>query len=124
MTPFVGRNKELKILIDGMNAAKSGNGRMYFIAGETGVGKTRLIEEFAKICEESGVRTITVKCVTEKYVPYFPIEQILEKLTDTKYDTLPLGLTVTTGDVSAELDRLKEATRTRTMILCKVNLIW
>jgi len=120
MTPFVGRNKELKILIDGMNAAKSGNGRMYFIAGETGVGKTRLIEEFAKICEESGVRTITVKCVTEKYVPYFPIKQILEKLTDIKYDTLdtlPLGLTVTTGDVSAELDRLKEATRTRTMIL-------
>lgn len=43
-TPVVGRSRELASLSAALDAAKGGHGAMLFIAGEGGIGKTRLVE--------------------------------------------------------------------------------
>ena len=57
-TPFVGRRGEL-IQFRGMLEAciEEGYGQTVYIRGEPGIGKTRLVEEFAKIAAEKGVST-------------------------------------------------------------------
>lgn len=43
-TPVVGRSQELASLSAALDAAKGGHGTLVFIAGEGGIGKTRLVE--------------------------------------------------------------------------------
>ena len=43
---FVGRDDEIKTLLDLLNKARAGAGQIITIMGEHGIGKTRLIEEF------------------------------------------------------------------------------
>lgn len=45
-SPFIGREAELSWLDDALMAAESGCGGIYFIEGESGVGKTRLVEQW------------------------------------------------------------------------------
>ncbi|MGH2737517.1 MAG: ATP-binding protein, partial [Actinomycetota bacterium] len=39
---FVGREPELGALADGLEAALAGSGRLFLLAGEPGIGKSRL----------------------------------------------------------------------------------
>lgn len=45
--PFVGRARELTEMVDSLDAAMSNHGNLIMVAGEPGIGKTRLVEEFA-----------------------------------------------------------------------------
>jgi tetratricopeptide (TPR) repeat protein len=55
-TPFVGRRADL-IQFRGMLEAciEDGHGQTIYVRGEPGIGKTRLVEEFARITAEKGV---------------------------------------------------------------------
>jgi class 3 adenylate cyclase len=46
LTPFVGRDRELRLLFECFEQAKAGHGQVVFIAGEPGIGKSRLLLEF------------------------------------------------------------------------------
>ena len=46
LTPFVGRDEEIAILMRRWERARQGNGQLVLIVGEPGLGKSRLIEEF------------------------------------------------------------------------------
>jgi tetratricopeptide (TPR) repeat protein len=46
LTPFVGRERELQLLFECFEQAKAGHGQVVFIAGEPGIGKSRLLLEF------------------------------------------------------------------------------
>ena len=46
LTPFVGRERELELLLDGFDRAKQGRGQAFSIMSEAGVGKSRLLYEF------------------------------------------------------------------------------
>ncbi|HEY7220727.1 MAG TPA: adenylate/guanylate cyclase domain-containing protein [Candidatus Binatia bacterium] len=48
LTPFVGREHELRILADCFEKAKAGHGQLVFIVGEPGIGKSRLLFEFRR----------------------------------------------------------------------------
>jgi class 3 adenylate cyclase/predicted ATPase len=48
LTPFVGRERELELLLDGFKRAKQGRGQAFSIISEAGVGKSRLLYEFRK----------------------------------------------------------------------------
>jgi class 3 adenylate cyclase/tetratricopeptide (TPR) repeat protein len=58
LTPFVGRRAEL-IQFRGMLQAciEERHGQTVYVRGEPGIGKTRLVEEFARIAAEKGVST-------------------------------------------------------------------
>lgn len=52
--PLAGREEELKTLRAAFDAAASGSRRVVLVEGEAGVGKTRVIDEFAAALAESG----------------------------------------------------------------------
>lgn len=55
-TPFVGRRSDL-VQFRGMLEAciEEGHGQTFYVRGEPGIGKTRLVEEFERIATEKGV---------------------------------------------------------------------
>jgi tetratricopeptide (TPR) repeat protein len=46
LTPFVGRDRELRLLFECFEQAKAGHGQVVFITGDPGLGKSRLLLEF------------------------------------------------------------------------------
>jgi class 3 adenylate cyclase len=48
LTPFVGRERELELLMDSFERVKAGRGQAFSIMAEAGVGKSRILYEFRK----------------------------------------------------------------------------
>lgn len=48
LTPFVGRERELRLLSDCFEKTKAGHGQVVFVVGEPGIGKSRLLLEFRR----------------------------------------------------------------------------
>ena len=44
---FVGRESELSVLCDLLERTRSGFGRVVFVTGEPGIGKTALLDQFS-----------------------------------------------------------------------------
>lgn len=81
-TPFVGRRQELASLQDRLEAARAGDGGLVLIAGEAGIGKTRLAEAVASEAEQSAVRVLWGRAWEGAGAPAFwPWVQILRPLT-------------------------------------------
>ncbi len=47
LTPFIGREHELGLLIDRWEQAKDGEGQVVLLSGEAGIGKSRLLKAFS-----------------------------------------------------------------------------
>lgn len=76
---FVGRANELRRLEAGVEAAHEGRAATFVIAGEAGVGKTRLIEEFLARAEAAGAVGLVGGCldVEEGRLPFGPFVEAL-----------------------------------------------
>jgi predicted ATPase/class 3 adenylate cyclase len=46
LTPFVGREEELRLLLNRWERAREGEGQLVLVVGEAGIGKSRLVAEF------------------------------------------------------------------------------
>src|SRR4051794_29798919 len=79
---FVGRTAELLELRSALTEAVGGRPSLAFVAGESGVGKTRLLSELERSAREDGVRVIGGDCVElgEGELPYAPIVAALRPL--------------------------------------------
>jgi predicted ATPase len=82
---FVARELELERLRRALDEALSGRGRVLFVTGEAGSGKTALIAEFAKRAEEANLDVVVASgsCNAHTGVgdPYSPFREILGLLT-------------------------------------------
>ena len=79
LTHFVGRERELELLLDGFKRAKSGRGQAFSIIAEAGVGKSRLLYEFRKAVANEGVTFLEGKCLSySRGVAYHPVIDILK----------------------------------------------
>jgi DNA-binding SARP family transcriptional activator len=56
--PLIGRERELSLLLDGLGDAHAGRGTLFLIAGEPGIGKSRLSDEVAERARELGAVTL------------------------------------------------------------------
>jgi predicted ATPase len=70
-TPFVGREAELAALTADLEAALAGRGGMVLLAGEPGIGKTRLAEELAAQASARGVLVLWGRCWEGEGAPAF-----------------------------------------------------
>jgi ATP/maltotriose-dependent transcriptional regulator MalT len=76
---FVGRSAELSELEAAFAEAAEGRASIAFVAGDSGVGKTRLVDELATRAKASGARVLSGDCVElgEGELPYAPIVTVL-----------------------------------------------
>jgi class 3 adenylate cyclase/tetratricopeptide (TPR) repeat protein len=79
LTPFVGRQKELELLLDGFERARAGRGQAFSIIGEAGVGKSRFLYEFRKAIGSEDVNFLEGKCLSfSQNVAYHPVIDLLK----------------------------------------------
>ena len=93
--PLIGRDAELEVLREALEAARAGTGRMVEIVGEAGVGKSRLLGALRE--EATGFRALHAVC--EAYTaatPYAVWQEMLREMLD-------LGRDATDETVSLQL---------------------
>lgn len=81
-TPFIGREEELARLSGVLERARGGEARAVLVAGDAGVGKTRVLDEIADRAARSGMTVLTGHCVDlgDVGLPYLPFTEILGRL--------------------------------------------
>jgi tetratricopeptide (TPR) repeat protein len=75
-THFVGRNRELTHLQGALGTVRSERHRLVLVLGEAGVGKTRLVAEFAK-ANQSGATVLFGRCSEHAIRPYEPFAEAI-----------------------------------------------
>src|SRR5919198_1146220 len=82
---FVGRSMEMGELEVAFADAAAGRPALAFVAGDSGVGKTRLVDELASRAKASGGRVLSGDCVElgEGELPYAPVVAALRALART-----------------------------------------
>ncbi len=76
---LVGRDEQIKDIRDSLEEIKDDSGKAIFIAGDTGIGKTRLVEELKRWAVEEDFDFLKGKCHLEDYEPYHPFKNALRK---------------------------------------------
>jgi len=75
---LIGRDAELAVLLDALDDAIACRGRLVLVGGEPGIGKSRLVEEFAAEAEVLGARALVGRCWEVGGAPaYWPWVQSL-----------------------------------------------
>ena len=102
---FVGRRDQLERVREALDRAVSGRPTFVVVAGDAGVGKTRFVDEMARLAEAGGWRTLVGGCVQmgDDTLPYAPIVEALRRLADVVGTT---DLETLVGPGSSELSRL------------------
>jgi len=75
--PFVGRGPELGRLRSAFTEAAAGQRRTVLVAGEAGIGKTRLGAELAALAAADGATVLAGRCDQYPGVPYLPLREAL-----------------------------------------------
>ncbi len=102
--PLVGRDPERAELLDGLNAAIAGRGSLVLIAGEPGIGKTRLTAEVLAQARNRGVFPLVGHCYEmEGAPPYVPFVEMLEHSART---VPPAAFRQALGESAAGVSRL------------------
>ena len=78
--PFVGRGRELEQLFSTWQTTLTDGMRAVLIAGEPGVGKTRLAGEWSRQAYEQGAVVIYGRCDEDLGAPYQPFAEALRSL--------------------------------------------
>lgn len=82
--PLVGRESEMALLQDRCQEARQGRGGLVLISGEAGVGKTRLVEAFARQLRWQGACVLWGRCYEfERILPYQPVAEALRTVVRT-----------------------------------------
>jgi class 3 adenylate cyclase/tetratricopeptide (TPR) repeat protein len=79
LTPFVGRERELELLLDALERAKEGRGQAVSIRAGPGEGKSRLLYQFRTTTANEDVTFLEGKCLSySRGVAYHPVIDILK----------------------------------------------
>ncbi len=74
LTPFVGRGRELELLLEAWERAKEGRGQAVSVVADAGLGKSRLLYEFRKAVSNEDLIFLEGKCLSYgRDVAYHPV---------------------------------------------------
>jgi ABC-type oligopeptide transport system substrate-binding subunit/class 3 adenylate cyclase len=77
-TRLVGRSRELGLGREALEALRSGRGGVLVVAGDAGIGKTRLLNELREVAEREGSCWLEGRCVSYgESLPYWPFRDLL-----------------------------------------------
>jgi hypothetical protein len=79
---FVGRDAEQQAVLSAWEAASRGQRRCVLLAGEAGIGKTRLAAQVAARVHASGAIVLAGRCDEDLAVPYQPFVEALRYFVD------------------------------------------
>ncbi len=79
-TPLVGRDAELGILEAALGAAMQGRGSTWLVAGESGVGKSRVLEELRTRALVDGAAVVSGQAINEGGSPYHVWRPVMRAL--------------------------------------------
>jgi hypothetical protein len=131
LTPFVGRERELELMVDGFQRAKTGRGQAFSVMAEAGVGKSRLLYEFRKAITNEDVTFLEGRCLSYgKGVAYHPVIDILKASFDIREsdgdsevkEKVKRSLEVTGADEATTLPYLLELLSVKESGLDKIPL--
>ena len=102
---FVGRGQELRRLDELLGLAEAGTPGAVLVAGEAGVGKTRLVKEFTTRATTAGACVLAGGCIAfaEGELAYGPLVEALRSLV---HRPDPAAEPILVGGVGSELARL------------------
>src|SRR5258708_15309950 len=113
--PIVGRGRELALVKNQYEIAKHAHASVVLVAGEPGVGKTRLVDEIAVLADQDGATVLRGgSSMAEGMPPYLPFLEALghyiqnaplDQLRD-QLATLPQVLTTILPELSGQLGDL------------------
>src|SRR5712691_1280487 len=93
LTPLIGRERELATMLDRFREVKAGRGQVVCIAGEAGIGKSRLVLEFRQALAAAGdaVTWLEGRCISfGQSIPLLPlIDQLRENFRIEEVDGEP-----------------------------------
>ncbi len=98
---LIGRKTELALLRQAIERSREGRESWLMLAGEPGIGKTRLAEEAAALAEQGGMRALWGRCPEEAGAPPFlPWTRALEAALSA-FDSPELGAHLGRGAAAA-----------------------
>ena len=82
--PFIGRDAELNQMVSLLNLATRRQSQIMLIEGESGIGKSRLVEETAGYARQQGIKLLSGKCYeAEQSLPYQVVIHLVGQALDT-----------------------------------------
>ena len=106
----MGRERELAELVAGLDDALAGRGRLFLLAGEPGIGKSRLADELIGQARARGARVLVGRCWEAGGAPaYWPWVQALRAyVRDAEPEALRAQLGAGAADLAQLLPELRE----------------
>ena len=104
---FVGRETELGQLVNALEVARRGQGNAWLVGGESGVGKSRLLDEFRTQALVDGTPVLLGQAISEGARPYRIWQEVLRRLClESDLSDLEAGvLKALVPDIARLLDR-------------------
>jgi class 3 adenylate cyclase len=79
LTPFVGREDELRLLMNRWERALDGEGQVVLVVGEAGIGKSRLVRQFHELLTGAPPHT-WIECAADPFTQTTPFYAVADML--------------------------------------------